>query len=102
MLKLIEEMSGVGELTASGREPQRVRYAVSRYQGMTEGSGMPIPGWHRVEGSVTSDDDLELPGAVGESLTLRLEDGRAICVTLADERGRILTEGHGPGRCCCC
>ena len=39
---------------------------------------------------------------VGEPLTLTLEDGRAIAVRLADVGGRILVEGHGPGRCSCC
>jgi hypothetical protein len=33
---------------------------------------------------------------------LRLEDGRALPVTLADACGRVLSEGHGPSRCQCC
>jgi len=39
---------------------------------------------------------------VGSSLVLRLEDGRALGITLADGAGRVLAEGHGPSRCLCC
>ena len=82
---------------------RQVRYTITRYQGMLEGSGMPVPGLHRIEGS------LDLPAAdaqtppIGVPLTLRLEDGRTLAVTLADRSGRVLAEGHGPaGGCSCC
>jgi hypothetical protein len=35
-------------------------------------------------------------------LTLRLQDGRALGITIADTTGRVLAEGHGPSRCLCC
>jgi hypothetical protein len=63
---------------------------------------MPIPGLHRLEGLVdfpVGDDQAYL---VGAPLTLRLEDGRALPITIADRAGRILSEGHGPLRGCGC
>jgi len=100
---LVEECSGVGDLIRHGAIVRQVRYTINRYQGMLEGSGMPIPGLHRVEGTIDlrlGDDESELLGA---ALTLRLEDGRALAVTLADRSGRVLSEGHGPsGGCSCC
>jgi hypothetical protein len=98
--KLVEECSGNGDLIRAGQVVRRVRYRVDRYQGMTDGSDMPIPGLHRIEGSV----DLDAPTAgdlVGAGVTLKLEDGRSIDVTL-DADGRLLAEGHGPGRGCSC
>jgi hypothetical protein len=100
VLKFMEECTGVGELVRKGEVLRRVRYHVSRYQGFAP-TGMPVPGLHRVEGSI----DVESVAAsdlVGEPLTLRLEDGRAIAITLASADGRILSEGHGPMRCNCC
>jgi hypothetical protein len=100
VLKLIEERSGVGELLKDGIVLRQVRYQFSRYQGMLEESGMPIPGLHRIEGSM----DIGDAGAhlVGAPLTLRLDDGRSVNITLASRDGRILAVGHGPGGCSCC
>lgn len=61
---------------------------------------MPIPGLHRIEGS--TDYEVTDASLVGRPLTLRLEDGRTIGVTLAARDGRILSEGHGPGGGCQC
>jgi hypothetical protein len=102
-LKLIEEGAGVGDLLQDNVLLQRVRYRFSRYQGMLEGSGMPVPGLHRLEGSIDFDVKDAPAHLVGAALTLRLEDGRSLNVTLVDRSGRILTVGHGPGggcRCC--
>jgi len=100
MLKLVEEVAGVGDISGKGEVIRQVRYRIARYQGMVEGSGLPIPGLHRIEGSV--DTAADLTPLVGESLTLRLEDGRALGITIADAGGRVLAEGHGPSRCLCC
>ena len=100
--KLVEECSGTGELVEQGVVLRQVRYTLNRFQGMLEGSGMPVPGLHRIEGVVDftlGDEDARLLGA---PLTLRLEDGRSLAITLADRDGRILTEGHGPRRGCSC
>lgn len=99
-MKLVEEYAGVGDLSAKGEVVQQVRYQISRYQGFVEHSGLPIPGLHRIEGSV--DAAADLAPLVGQSLTLRLEDGRALAITIADAGGRVLAEGHGPMRCLCC
>jgi len=100
MMKLVEEYAGVGDLSAKEAVIPQVRYRISRYQGFVEHSGLPIPGVHRIEGSVETTADLE--PLVGASMTLRLEDGRAIAITIADTNGRVLAEGHGPSRCLCC
>jgi hypothetical protein len=100
MMKLVEEYAGVGDLEIRGESIPQVQYRIARYQGFVEHSGLPGPGVHRIEGSVTTPADLE--PLIGQPLTLRLEDGRAIAVTIADTSGRVLAEGHGPSRCLCC
>ena len=90
----------MGELFQDGTVLRRVRYSIARYQGFLVGSGMPIPGLHRIEGS--TDYEVTDASLVGRPLTLRLEDGRTIGVTLAARDGRILSEGHGPGGGCQC
>ena len=100
--KLVETCAGTGDLIERGVVLRQVRYNVNRFQGMLEGSGMPVPGLHRIEGSIDvalSEDDTRL---VGAPLTLRLQDGRALAITLVDRDGRILAEGHGPSRGCSC
>jgi hypothetical protein len=98
--KLVEELSGTGDLEDQGTVLRRVHYSVARYQGMLVGSGMPIPGLHRIEGS--TDFEVTDVSLIGKPLTLRLEDGRALGVVLAARDGRLLSEGHGPSRCLCC
>jgi hypothetical protein len=55
-----------------------------------------------VEGSIAIEPAGAPADLVGEPLTLRLEDGRAIAIMLASSDGRVLAEGHGPSRCNCC
>jgi hypothetical protein len=100
MMRLVEEYAGVGDLEATGESVPQVRYRIARYQGFVEHSGLPVPGVHRIEGSVDTTANLE--PLIGRSLTLRLEDGRALAITIADTSGRVLAEGHGPSRCLCC
>lgn len=101
-MKLVEQCSGVGELVRCGEVLRRVRYQIDRYQGMLP-SGMPLPGKHRIEGRVDSEPATDSSDLIGEVLTLRMEDGRALGITLADASGRVLAEGHGPrGGCSCC
>lgn len=100
MMKLVEEYAGVGDLSGAEESIPQVRYRIARYQGFIEHSGLPVPGVHRIEGSVETSADLQ--AVIGQPLTLRLEDGRAIAITIADTSGRVLAEGHGPMRCLCC
>ena len=100
MMKLVEEYAGVGDLTTKDESIPQVRYRIARYQGFVDHSGLPVPGVHRIEGSV--DTEANLAPLIGQPLTLRLEDGRAIAITIADTSGRVLAEGHGPSRCLCC
>ncbi|HEU4617771.1 MAG TPA: hypothetical protein VFV10_06990 [Gammaproteobacteria bacterium] len=98
---LVEECAGRGELACDGRVFSGVAYRISRFQGMSR-SGLPIPGLHRFEGSV---DLRAVEGAdelVDRDVTMRLEDGRTLRMTVASPDGRVLQEGHGPSRCSCC
>jgi hypothetical protein len=101
--RLVERAAGDGELIFRNTVLGAVQYSVERYQGFLEGSGLPVPGLHRIEGSVSFTVGDELAHLIGAPLVLRLADGRALAVTLADREGRILAEGHGPcGGCSCC
>jgi len=96
----VEQLAGTGQLVDDDTVLRQVRYSITRYQGMLVGSGMPIPGLHRIEGS--TDFEVADISLIGKPLTLRLEDGRALRVMLAARDGRLLSEGHGPSRCVCC
>ena len=100
-MKLVEEHAGVGDLSGRGEVLRQVRYRIARYQAFS-GNGMPIPGRHRIEGAIDVPPNENVTDLIGTPLVLRLEDGRAIAVTLADASGRVLSEGHGPMRCLCC
>jgi hypothetical protein len=100
-LKLVEEMSGIGALRWQDQRFGRVPYRISRFQGMS-GSGLPIPGFHRIEGVIELSDVEQRARLVGASLMLELEDGRSLGLTLADDAGRVLAEGHGPKHGCSC
>jgi len=100
-MRLVEEHAGVGDLSGRGEGLKQVRYKIARYQAFS-GNGMPIPGRHRIEGAIDLPASEDVTDLVGAPLVLRLEDGRAIAVTLADTSGRVLSEGHGPTRCFCC
>jgi hypothetical protein len=102
MMKLIEEYAGTGELKLNGESYPRVRYRIRRYQGFTEGSGLPVPGFHRIEGSIELDGAKDSSDLIGTTPDLRLEDGRMIRIAIADHSGRVLSEGHGPSKCLCC
>jgi hypothetical protein len=101
-MKLVEECVGVGDLSGQGEVLRQVRYKIARYQAFSAGNGLPIPGLHRIEGAIDLPQNGNVAGLIGTSLVLRLEDGRALAVTLADTAGRVLSEGHGPTRCLCC
>ena len=100
-MKLVEEYAGVGSLRLRDRTLGAVPYRISRYQGMAV-SGLPIPGLHRIEGTLSLANYPEAAKLVGADVTLELEDGRSLALTVADESGRVLAEGHGPGRGCGC
>ena len=102
MMKLVEKSAGIGELVLDGVVLREVRYRVSRFQGLMEGSGLPIPGLHRIEGSIDFDANTDPAEWIGTLLGLKLEDGRVFGITLLGNDGRILSEGHGPTKCLCC
>src|SRR5262245_21761418 len=100
-MKLVEDNSGAGELMMNGTGICEVRYRISRFQGMIEGSGLPVPGLHRIEGALEFSPNTDPSEWIGVPLGLRLQDGRILGITLINT-GRILSEGHGPSKCLCC
>lgn len=98
---LVEEYAGVGALRFRERKIGDVAYRISRYQGMAL-SGLPVPGLHRIEGTVALAGIADAAALVGANIKLDLQDGRTLALTVADEHGRVLAEGHGPGRGCSC
>jgi hypothetical protein len=102
MMRLVEESSGSGELVLNGDTLRPVRYSIRRYQGFVEGSGLPIPGLHRVEGSIDFDPARDPSDWLETPLGLKLEDGRVLAITIISADGRLLSEGHGPSKCLCC
>jgi hypothetical protein len=102
MMKLVEECSGTGQLMWGGRIVKQIAYQVRRYQGFSEGSGLPIPGLFRIEGSIDFDAAKDSLQWIGSDLRLKLEDGRVFGISVVDTAGRVLSEGHGPSKCLCC
>src|SRR5262245_35381724 len=100
-LKLVEEYAGIGSLRCGDRRLAAIPYRISRYQGMAM-SGLPIPGLHRIEGTLALANVPKAAELVGADVTLELEDGRSLALTVADDSGRVLAEGHGPKRGCGC
>lgn len=101
-MKLVEESAGLGQLEHNGQALPQIRYRISRFQGVMEGSGLPIPGLYRIEGSIDFDAGTDSSNWIDIPLTLRLEDGRSLQITIVDKAGRVLSEGHGPMKCMCC
>jgi hypothetical protein len=99
--KLVEEWAGEAELDWNGRAYSGVAYRLRRFQGMSR-SGLPIPGLHRIEGSIDIGPVAQRASLVDKDVTLRLDDGRTLRMTVASADGRVLLEGHGPSRCSCC
>ncbi len=100
-MKLVEQYAGVGSLRWRDGTLGAVPYEISRYQGMAF-SGLPIPGLHRIEGKVALASAPDPAALVGANVQLDLEDGRTLALTVADETGRVLAEGHGPKHGCGC
>jgi hypothetical protein len=100
-VKLVEEYAGVGSLRWRDRTIDTIRYRISRFQGMAM-SGLPIPGLHRIEGTLELANVADAAALVGANVALDLEDGRTLALTVADEHGRVLAEGHGPRHGCGC
>lgn len=101
-LRLVEEATGRGSLEHTGTIVVAVDYTIARYLGLMEGSGLPIPGLHSIDGRVAPTLGTDLTPYVGTRLTLHLADGRAFGVTLLDADGRIGTEARHAIGCLCC
>jgi len=101
-MRVVEEISGIGVLIMDGEALCQVRYCLSRFQGMMESSGLPIPGLHRIEGSIEFQSGTDPHLWINIPLTLKLQDGSMFGINLVNAAGRILSEGHGPAKCQCC
>ena len=101
MVKMVEETSGMGELLLKSLVLRRVRYQIKVFQGMY-GNGMPNPMQRTVEGSIEVGAEEGAGDLVGVDLTLRLEDGRRIGVTIADDAGTIHQRPACTTGCSCC
>jgi hypothetical protein len=101
MFKLVEESAGAGELSRHGAVPHPVVYRIRRFQGTMGEGGLPVPGLYRVEGELSFENAGTPPEVSGTLLTLRLEDGRSMDVTVMAD-GRFLAEGRHPRGCSCC
>ena len=95
---MVEEAAGDGELLLKSRVLGQVRYQIKVFQGMF-GNGLPNPAQRTIEGSV---DGSDFEGLVGLNLTLQLQDGRKIGITISDESGTIHTRPACTTGCSCC
>ena len=102
MVKLVERCAGTGDLMRGSEIVRQVRYELSVYQGVSPGSGLPIPGQRTLTGCVDFEPARESGDLVGAVLTLRLEDGRHLGIRLTGEGGAITEGRHGHGACLCC
>ena len=100
-MQLVEQCSGVGGLRWRDERFSGIPYRISRFQGQAA-NGLPMPGLHRIEGTVELAGVADAARLVGSSVTLELEDGRTMPLTVADTAGRVLAEGHGPKHGCSC
>jgi len=101
MVKLVEETSGTGELLLKSLVLRTVRYRIKVFQGMF-GNGLPNPTQRTVEGAIDFAGETDAADLVGVNLTLKLEDGRRIGVTIADDAGTILQRPPCTTGCSCC
>src|SRR6185503_3735347 len=76
-VKLVEEYRGVGALRWRQGTIGAIAYRINRYQGMAL-SGLPVPGVHRIEGTITFANVADAAALVGADVTLDLEDGRSL------------------------
>jgi hypothetical protein len=102
MVKLVEQCAGVGDLMQRDQVIRQVRYEFRVFQGLVDGSGLPIPGQRTLTGCIDFDPARDPDDLIGPVLTLKLEDGRHLGIRLTGEGGTI-AEGHrGTGACLCC
>jgi hypothetical protein len=101
VVRLVEESSGDGELLLKSLVLRQVRYQIKVFQGMFA-NGMPNPAERTVEGSIALGDGGAASDLMGASLTLQLQDGRKIGITISDETGTIHTRPACTTGCSCC
>jgi hypothetical protein len=96
-MRLVEQLSGTGELIRNHQVLQQARYSIRVYQKMLDGHpDQPMLDTLRIEGTLDSEYLRDTLGMVGEEFTLRLNDGRCLDITVLDHRGKIAGRGRGP------
>jgi hypothetical protein len=89
-MRLLEQLSGIGELLQGNEVLQEAHYKIRIYQKVQDAeSDQPKPDSVRIEGTLDSELLRDPLGIVGAELTLRLMDGRCVPITVLDHRGRI-------------
>jgi len=101
MVKLVEECSGDGELLLKSLVLRQVRYEIKVFQGMFA-NGLPNPAQRSVEGALDFGGESGTGDLVGANLTLQLQDGRKIGITISDDAGTIHTRPACTTGCSCC
>jgi hypothetical protein len=101
MVKLVEESAGTGDLLLQSLVLRQVRYQIKVFQGMFA-NGLPNPAQRTVEGSLDFGGDNASADLVGANLTLQLQDGRKIGITISDDTGTIHTRPACTTGCSCC
>ena len=93
--KLLYELAGQGSLFQGDEKLLDIRYDLKFFQEVViTGGEERITGLTDFFGSLTPDDQYQLAMLVGNDLTLRMEDGRCLEVTVVSNRGNIQKRGE--------
>ncbi|MDA2933631.1 hypothetical protein MYX82_04750 [Acidobacteria bacterium AH-259-D05] len=94
--KLIYELTGKGSLFQGDKKFLDIGYDLKFFQEIivTASGEERITGLTDFSGSVSPSDQYQLAMLVGNKLTLHLEDGRCLDVTVMSNRGKIINHGE--------
>ena len=97
MQRLIEQPVAEGTVLNGDTFLGRVHYHLAVYQHFSEHEGEQVPSHMEVEGRVTALDDLDVARLhrIGQELTLRLADGRALDFRVTHGDGTIHSTARG-------
>jgi hypothetical protein len=86
VLRTLERLTGIGPVThENGGLVREMRYHITTFREFIDGD---IPGLRSIQGKVEL-EGMEAFELIGESLTLRLEDGRILDFFISNSDGRI-------------
>src|SRR3990167_7325198 len=95
MMRLIDQLTGAGDLYESGRLRGRVHYRLNVYQQADDRRDEAVVGVQHIEGRITPAGTLDLRDlkSRGAELLLKMSDGRALHFQLRDDDGKIRLKG---------